>query len=194
MKSIGKKVANVCAVLCVLPVYGAYLILRLFLSHDHSFQGLSQFMSLFPGILGNYLRRAFYCLTLKRCSWNCCICFGTLFSSPLAEIGSDVYIGTFCTLGDVTLGNDVLIGSNVDIINGAKQHFIDDIETPIREQGGEYPKVTIGNDTWIGNGALISCNVGKKCVIGAHSVVVKPIEDFSIAVGNPARIIKKRNE
>ena len=194
MKTALKYILNGIALLVVLPFYILYLIFKICVSLDHAFQGFSQFFSLFPGVLGNYVRRAFYCLALKRCAWNCSIGFGTIFSSPLAEIGNDVYIGSHCTLGDVTIANDVLLGSNVDIINGAKQHYIDDLEIPIREQGGEYPKVFIGEDTWIGNGALVSSSIGKKCVIGAHSVVVKPIDDYSIAVGNPARILKKRNE
>ncbi|MCD6460109.1 acyltransferase [bacterium] len=153
---------------------------------------MSQFFSLLPGLIGNYLRRAFYFLSLKKCSLDCCISFGTIFSSPLCEIGNEVYIGTYCTIADVTLGDDVLLGSNVDIINGTKQHYIDKLDIPIKEQGGEFPKISIGEDTWIGNGAVVMCNIGRKCVIGAHAVVNKEISDYCIAVGNPAKTVKKR--
>jgi acetyltransferase-like isoleucine patch superfamily enzyme len=175
-----------------MPWYLWYRFEKLFIHTDHPFQGMSQFFALFPGLLGNYLRRAFYYLALPKSSLDCNICFGTILSSENAQIGKRVYIGTNCTIGDVNIGNDVLLGSNVDIMNGSKQHYIDNIDIPIREQGGEYPKVTIGEDTWIGNGATVLCNVGKKCVIGARTLVIKPIDDFSIAVGVPARIVKKR--
>jgi virginiamycin A acetyltransferase len=62
----------------------------------------------------------------------------------------------------------------------------------VQKQGGTFEKVVIGEDTWIGNGALVMANVGKKCIIGAGSVVTKDVDDFSVVAGNPARIIRKR--
>jgi len=193
MKNLVKTTLNLICFILVLPCCAIYRLEKIFIDTDQPFQGMSQLFSIFPGTFGNYLRRAFYFMVLEKCSLNCCISFGTIFSSSNAEIGNNVYIGTYCTLGDVILNDDILLGSNVDIINGSKQHYIDDIEKPIREQGGEYPQITIGNDTWIGNGALVMCNVGKKCIVGAQSLVNQKIEDYSIAVGNPVKIIKKRN-
>jgi acetyltransferase-like isoleucine patch superfamily enzyme len=157
-----------------------------------AFQGASQFFSIFPGSGGMYFRRAFYVLSLKKCSWDSYIGFGTIFSHPTAEIGARVYIGANCTIGDVSFGDYATLGSNVDIMNGRKQHFADDVNVPIQEQGGEYPKVYIGEDAWIGNSAVVMANVGKKAIIGAGSVAVKDVEDYAIAVGNPANVIKKR--
>ena len=56
-----------------------------------------------------------------------------------------------------------------------------------------YP-VTIGEDCWIGGGAVIcpGVTIGNRCVIGAGSVVTKDIPDDSVAVGNPARLIRKQ--
>jgi acetyltransferase-like isoleucine patch superfamily enzyme len=79
-------------------------------------------------------------------------------------------------------------------MSGSRQHIFDDLDRPIQEQGGVFKKVTIGEDTWIGNSALIMADVGKKCIIGAGSVVTKDVEDFSIVAGNPAKVIRKRNE
>ncbi len=55
--------------------------------------------------------------------------------------------------------------------------------------------VVIDDDTWIGTNAVIVGNVhiGKHCVIGANSVVNKDIPDYCVAVGAPARIIRKFN-
>lgn len=96
-------------------------------------------------------------------------------------------------LGDVTLGEDVLIGSHVSIINGNRQHGIDRLDIPVREQQGIYPHVTIGRDTWIGDRAIVMANLGAHCVVGAGSVVTKPVADYEIVVGNPARTIGSRN-
>jgi acetyltransferase-like isoleucine patch superfamily enzyme len=101
-------------------------------------------------------------------------------------------VGPFCSLGDVTLGDDVLIASHVSIANGGAQHGIERLDIPVREQPGDYPRITIGCDTWIGDRAVVLANVGKHCVIGAGSVVTKPIPDYAIAVGVPARVIGSR--
>ncbi len=90
------------------------------------------------------------------------------------------------------LAEDCVIASGVHIISGLRQHGFENLDVPIKDQPGEFSKVTIGQDTWIGSGAIIGADVGKKCVIGLGAVVVKPIPDFAIAAGNPARIIKYR--
>ncbi|MBD8577734.1 CatB-related O-acetyltransferase [Pseudomonas syringae] len=55
-------------------------------------------------------------------------------------------------------------------------------------------KTVIGNDVWIGHGAFIvnGVTIGDGCVIGGHSVVTKDVEPYSIVVGNPGKVIKKR--
>jgi acetyltransferase-like isoleucine patch superfamily enzyme len=91
-------------------------------------------------------------------------------------------------IGDVTLEDDVLVGSHVSIINGNRQHGIDRLDTPVRDQLGQYPRITIGEDSWIGDRAIVMSNVGKHCVVGAGSVVTKPVPDYAIVVGNPSRV------
>ncbi len=192
MKKYLKAIFSSLFLLISFPIFLYYLLEGLFLGKKKSFQGISQFLSLFPGLWGCYLRKGFYVFSLKRCSWGCYIGFGSIFSHSTCEIGRYVYIGTNCTIGDVSLSDYVTIGSNVDIMNGGKQHYIENIEIPVQKQGGEYPKVYIGEDVWIGNSSVIMANIGKKSIIGAGSVVVKDIEEYSIAVGNPASIVKKR--
>jgi virginiamycin A acetyltransferase len=140
-----------------------------------------------------YLRRAFYRLVLPSCGRDLCISFGTVFSHPTAKVGHHVYVGIGCMLGDVTLENNVLIGSNVSIINGRRQHGIDRLDIPVREQVGEYPRVTIGTDSWIGDRAVVTENVGQHCIVATSAVVTKPIPDFAIVAGIPARIVSWRS-
>jgi virginiamycin A acetyltransferase len=143
---------------------------------------------------GAYLRRAFYRCVIAECGRDAWIGFGSVFSHSTARVGSKVYVGAFCCLGDVTLEEDVLIGSHVSIMNGAKQHGIERLDVPVREQPGEWPRVTIGRDSWIGDRAVVMADVGRHCVIGAGSVVTRPIPDYAIAVGNPARIVRFRTD
>jgi acetyltransferase-like isoleucine patch superfamily enzyme len=192
MKLALKAVANLAAILLVLPACSLYVVGSVVLGKERAFPGWSQAFSLLPGLTGVYLRRAFYRLALRRCGKDACLSFGTIFSHATAEVGDRVYVGAFCCLGDVTLEDDVLLGSHVSVPNGGDQHGIDRLDVPIREQVGAWPRVTIGRDTWVGDRAIVLANVGRQCVIGAGAVVTESIPDRAIAVGVPAKVIRYR--
>ena len=194
MRQAIKSLANALAVAAMLPAGAAYWLAAAVIGRQRAFPGWSQGMSLLPGLCGAYLRRAFYRLVLPRCGNGSVISFGTIFSHPTAQLGSNVYVGPFGCLGDVTLEDDVLVGSHVSITNGSRQHGIDRLDLPVREQSGQWPRVTIGRDTWIGDRAIVMASVGAHCVVGAGAVVTRPLPDFAIAVGSPARIIAWRSE
>lgn len=178
--------------MAVLPAFAIYFVCRFAFGADRAFPGWSQALSLVPGTSGVYIRRAFYRLAFDRFGSGTCIGFGTVFSDPNCSIGRDNYIGVFCCLGQVTLGDNVLIASHVSVTNGAEQHGTDRLDIPIREQPGKWPHVTIGADSWIGDRAVVMADVGAHCVIGAGAVVTKPIPDFAIAVGVPAQVVRFR--
>jgi acetyltransferase-like isoleucine patch superfamily enzyme len=159
-----------------------------------SFQGVSQWWSLWPGLLGQLLRRGFYRWTLDGCAVNSCIEFGTIFATPHITISDGVYIGAHCNVGDVVFGRDVLVGSNVTLLSGRRQHGIDRLDTPIRLQGGENSVIHIGEDVWIGNGAIVMADVANQAVIAAGAVVVYPVEARTIVGGNPGKAIGIRGE
>lgn len=192
MKRILKTAADSLAILCVLPAFFVYLLLALVLGRQKAFPGWSQAFSLVPGFPGVYLRRAFYRLALPRCGPDTCVSFGTVLVSPEAELGRSVYTGVYCCLGAVTLEDDVLLSSYVSVLNGSAQHGIERLDIPVREQPGVWPRVTIGRDSWIGERALVMADVGKHCVVGAGSVVTRPIPDYAIAAGSPAKVIRYR--
>lgn len=192
MKELAKPIAACIALLAVMPAFVCYSVGRMVFGAERVFPGWSQVLSLIPGHCGAYLRRAFYRLVFQECGAGTWIGFGAVFSHPNCSIGRNVYVGSYCCLGQVTLHDDVLIGSQVSIMNGSAQHGIDRLDIPIRQQPGVWPQVTIGKDTWVGDRALIMVDVGKHCVIGAGAVVTKPIPDFAIAVGMPAAVIRYR--
>ena len=159
-----------------------------------TFSFWSQTVSLIPGTIGVTLRRAFYHLVLPTCEANVCISFGTTISHRTTRLHRNAYIGNYCTLGDVTIEEDALIASNVSIMNGCRQHGTERLDIPIREQPGVYEPVTIGADSWIGERAVVAANVGRHCIVGVGAVVTKPLPDYAVAVGVPARVIRYRNQ
>jgi virginiamycin A acetyltransferase len=194
MKTLIKHLVEFAAFLIVLQAYGMYRIGAAIAGPDKAFPGWSETFSLLPGLTGQYLRQAFYSLTLEDCGKNACLSFGTIFSHSTASVGTNVYVGSFCCLGAITLEDDVLIASRVSIMNGTQQHGTGRIDIPIRDQPGVFTPVTIGEGSWIGEGATVSADVGRHCVIGSGAVVTKPIPDFAIALGVPAKVIRFRNE
>lgn len=107
------------------------------------------------------------------------------------QCGNNVYFNVNCVVLDV---NKVQIGSNVFIAPGVHiytaTHPMDFLERRKVESG---KPVSIGDDCWIGGGAIIlpGVSIGNRCVIGSGSVVTKDIPDDCSAVGNPARVMKK---
>ncbi|WP_296072604.1 acyltransferase [uncultured Holdemanella sp.] len=94
-----------------------------------------------------------------------------------------------------SIGNTVLTGPNVFISD--HNHAYEDVEKPISAQGNieNNNKVIIDDDCWIGTNVVICGNVhiGKHIVIGAGTFVNKDIPSYCVAVGNPARVVKKYN-
>jgi acetyltransferase-like isoleucine patch superfamily enzyme len=121
--------------------------------------------------------------------------------SPAHELGdrSVVTIGDRCLIGKGTgivgheaieIGDDVFTGHNVYITDAS--HGYEDPDTPIGRQFGDPRPVRIGAGSWLGHGTIVlpgSC-IGCHVVVGAGSVVTGELPDFSVAVGNPARVIR----
>jgi len=111
------------------------------------------------------------------------------------NIGSHVYIGTGTTLfghRGMEIGDHCLFAQNITIT--PYSHIFEDPNTEIIKQDGHSRKVTIGRDSYLGMNVcvLYSADIGEGSVVGSGAVVVKPLEPYSVAVGNPARVIRKR--
>jgi len=193
-KTALKFIVHTFSLILIFPVYLLYTIIGVVSDKDQVFSSTVQLLSLFPGVLGSYIRVAFFRLSLDKCEQDIFIGFGTLFSQRHTELGQGIYIGPQCNIGKCRIEKNCLLGSGVHIMSGKQQHNFSSLEMPIRDQGGHFESITVGEDSWIGNGSLIMASIGKKCIVGAGSVVSKDIPDYSIVTGNPARIIKSRLE
>ncbi len=112
------------------------------------------------------------------------------------EIGDDCSINPFCVIyghGGLKIGNKVRIAAQTIIIPA--NHSFDNIDTPIMYQAEKRKGIVIGNDVWLGANVKIldGVKIGDGSVVGSGSVVTKSIPPYSVAVGNPAKIIKNRN-
>jgi len=194
VKNSAKHSLRLLAIVLIGPITLVYFMLNVLLKSDTLFFSFFQTLSLIPGKVGSYLRVGFYRFALTRCTPDAYIAFITLFSQRDTEIESGVYIGPQCNIGRCKIGKNVLLGSNVHIMSGKEQHNFSDLDMPIRDQGGVFKKVEIGENTWIGNGALVMANVGHSCIVAAGAVVVNDIDDYAIVAGNPAKVIKMRNK
>ena len=111
------------------------------------------------------------------------------------EVGRNCFINYNCTILDnakVTMGDNCLLAPNVAIYTAGHPLHPDS-----RNSGYEYGiEVHIGNNVWIGGNSVIchGVTIGDNCVIGAGSVVTKDIPAWSLAAGNPARVIRTITE
>jgi acetyltransferase-like isoleucine patch superfamily enzyme len=162
------------------------------LGRDRALEGSSQLLALFPGLCGDYVRRAFLAWTIHECDPTATISFGTILSKSATRIGPNAYVGPYCSLGSVTIERDVLVATGVHLLSGARMHGTGEVGRPIREQEGEFVHVTIGAGSWIGAGAVVMANVGRDSIVGAGAVVTRPVPDGVIAAGVPARTVRAR--
>lgn len=125
----------------------------------------------------------------------------TLAAAGLAGSAQpELRIGDGCRLGrsnhiyatrQIVIEDSVLTAGNVYIADNS--HSYDHPDLPIRDQPiKQLNAVRIGAGSWLGqNVCVIGASIGKGCVIGANSVVLSDIPDNCIAVGSPARVVRK---
>jgi len=111
-----------------------------------------------------------------------------------------VRIGDRCLIGkgsgivghfSIDIGNDVWTGHHVYITD--QNHGYEDVEVPISQQSMPERAVRVGDGSWLGHGTIVlpGADIGRHVVVGANSVVTGTIPDFSVAVGAPAKVLRR---
>lgn len=119
----------------------------------------------------------------------------------LSSLGKGVKIGSrstfgadcfFGAAGGIEIGEDVVAGQEIRF--HSENHNFNDLNTLIKNQGVSHKGIRLGNNCWIGAGAVFldGAELGDGCVVAANAVVTKKFPDNSVIGGIPAKLIKER--
>lgn len=150
--------------------------------------------------IGNSLRTFLY--VRLRCPWLQISGFVRIpwtvrIWSPHKDVrlGRNVQFGRHCIVqADAQFGNNVLIADHVAFV-GRDEHRYDVVGSSIWESPrGDKHRILVGDDVWIGHGAIIlsGVTIGTGSIVGAGAVVTRDIPNYGIVVGNPAHLVKMR--
>lgn len=137
---------------------------------------------------------------LSSCGINVYICPNVHFSSPeRISMGSHVWIGHNVKMdgsGYLDVGSGCIIARDTEILTSNHYFQGDDLEEIPYDKRFIYKKVTIGENIWIGMRSVIlpGVTIGEGAIVGACSVVTKDVPPLAIVAGNPAKVIRYRNE
>ena len=160
---------------------------------DSIFRTFSEIVSMVPFLVGFIVRYEFYRFSLRSCGHNVLVDFGTLFLYRDVCIGSNVYIASYVTVHHCDIGDYVLISEGCSLLSGSRYHHFDRSDIPIALQGGAKIRICLGTDSWIGARSVIMADVGTGSIVGAGSVVTRPVQPYTVVVGNPARLVRRRD-
>ena len=115
-------------------------------------------------------------------------------TSPVVKVGDRCLIGRGSGIVGhlaIEIGNDVWTGHHVYITD--QNHGYTDVTRPISAQSQPEEPVTIGDGSWLGTGTVVlpGARIGRNVAVGANSVVTGVLPDYCVAVGAPARVIKR---
>lgn len=148
-----------------------------------------------------------------RCGARCYVSAQAGLAPDRITLGDDCYIaaqayvtgeietGHHCTInpfavvrGKVKLGDHVRVGAHASILGFNHRHAR--LDQPIHQQGLSSRGIGIGDDVWIGSGALLldGIRVGSHCIVAAGAVVTRDVPDWAVVAGNPAKIIRDRRD
>ncbi len=118
-----------------------------------------------------------------------------------AYVTGEITMGAHSTInpytvvrGKVKMGDGVRIGAHASVLGF--NHNSDDPTRPIWQQGVSAKGIVIGDDVWIGSGAIVldGLTIDSHAIIAAGAVVTKDVPEYAIVGGNPARVIRDRRE
>ncbi len=192
MRSLLKQLLHLGATLFLVPMLLSFAIRAWLIGRDRALQGSTELLGLVPGLTGIILRRAFLARALPHCAATATVASGVVLSSASATLADHCYVGPYCTLGHVEVGAHALIAAGVRIPSGRHAHPSGELDAFDSTRVVGRSRVRIGPRAWIGTGAIVMADVGADTVVGAGAVVTTPLDSAVVAVGSPARVVRRR--
>lgn len=168
-----------------------YYVAKFKLGFDYKDQAIA--MSRLTCKLGYFSRRCFYKKTLAYCGEDLMVHFGAYITSPSTRLGNRVSIEENSIVSKATIGNNVIIASNVVLLSSGLHHEVDNLDVLFHDSILETSPINIGDNCWIGVNSTIMNDIASGSIVGAQSVLTKPItEENCLYVGVPAKLYRKR--
>jgi acetyltransferase-like isoleucine patch superfamily enzyme len=159
---------------------------------DVLFRTVSEALSLIPYAVGIVVRGEFHRFALTRCGRNVVVELGAVFIYRDISIGDHVTVNRYVVVHHCDIGSYALVGEHVVLLSGSRQHELDRTDVPMALQQGRKKRIVLRDDVWIGAHAVVMEDVGTGAVVGAGAVVTRPVADYTIVAGNPARPLRRR--
>ncbi len=192
MRPILKQLLHLGATILIAPMLLSFAVRARLIGRDRALQGATELLGLVPGLTGIIFRRAFLARVLPHCASTATIASGVIFSSASATLADHCYVGPYSTLGHVEVGAQALIAAGVRIPSGRHAHPSGELGAANTTRVVGRSRVRIGTGAWVGTGAIVMADVGADTVVGAGAVVTTPLEAGVVAVGSPARVVRRR--
>ena len=150
----------------------------------------AHFFALFPGPPRRLIRTAFYFFTIEKFSLNSSLGFGSFIYKRETRVFDNFHTASYCTIGLADFHKDVAMANHVSVISGLHEHG--NSENVDKKDYGKTvtERIVIGDKCWLGESSNIGASVGANSIIAVGAVVIKPVPEGCMSMGNPARNIK----
>jgi virginiamycin A acetyltransferase len=154
---------------------------------ERAFSTGKELLAFFPGVLGQYLRLAYYWSTCREVSPGACFVIGSMLAHRDVAIGEGTVIGAHSIVGRAEIGCDVMVAARVSVVSGKYLHGRPSDRARGVPTTAETERIRIGDSCWIGENAVIMASIGERCTVAAGAIVMREADAASTLMGNPAR-------
>ncbi len=187
-----KRVVQMLFLLWIAPRLLAFWVSTFIWGRDRAFLAASESIARVPGMRGVYARQAFYRRTLAKCGQDIYFGWGSTFAMPAARVGDRAYIGRRCGIGFADIGSEVMLADGAQILSGGREHGMSEGSGGSHQsQPSTYRRLKIGQGAWVGTNSVVMADIGEGAIVGAGAVVNAPVPARTVAVGVPAKVIRK---